>query len=161
MDGKIVTMSSNSEQQRADIERLERTADLLKTEKQDLQNMYHTASSDYRQQRAKVEGLERTVNGLETEKRELKDQINTMSSDNGKQRAEIECLRQTVSGLEKKDNYLPFQYHKSTVRIMNFGSQMALDAGAGEITPSAPEFLIMTTDSLQMATIKHMASNWI
>ena len=94
----------------------------------------------------------------ENERQDLNGQLSSMSSNNGQQRAEIETLKQTVTGLEGKipnsrqDNCLPFQYHNSTVMIVNLGSQMALDAGKGEISPFPLNLLVMTTDSLQMAT---------
>ncbi|KAI9653012.1 MAG: hypothetical protein M1829_001352 [Trizodia sp. TS-e1964] len=75
------------------------------------------------------------LSAWESERGGLKGQLSSVLSSNAERVTEIDRLNKIISVLAKsapnsrQDNCLPFQYHNSTVMIINIRSQMALDFG--------------------------------
>ncbi|CAM1503264.1 Fc.00g080400.m01.CDS01 [Cosmosporella sp. VM-42] len=106
-----------------------REIETLKGEKRELENLKNqkenelTSAINGKQQADNLRlQKEQELNTANNYKTSLQNQINTLS-------AKVSGMENCLPNTSRQDNCLPFQYHNSTVMIVNLGSQRSIDAG--------------------------------
>lgn len=173
---KLTEVANRLDREIEDRQKEQKELDILRQELDALNKTVQSKDNVLAQAKGEIEMLKRDKQQQESlqtkmeselaaaidKRQQVEDELHIVDKDKAALKNQVELLSAQVNRLDRPpsssrlDNCLPFQYHNSTVRIVNLESQRAIDSGKGKLN-AIISYLAMLIHSSQIMVQRPMA----